>query len=223
MTATTSVLLLMLENVARALGPDLCQQMTFVGGGTTGLLLTDEYTKEQVRYTNDVDHIVHAMGYLGFHSLQKELQDHGFSIGITESGETQPICAMRLVNLRVDFMPEDEDVLGFTNNWYKAAMQTAASYSLTREVTIRLVTPVYFLAIKLEAFKGRGNDDVLGSRIPVSSLEEQQKIVSELNELIEITNVLKTNCQNKFLALDELKKSLLQKAFTGELTAKDAA
>jgi len=51
MTATTSVLQLMLERVARALGPDLCQQMTFVGGGTTGLLLTDEYTKEQVRYT----------------------------------------------------------------------------------------------------------------------------------------------------------------------------
>ena len=32
MTATTSVLQLMLENVARALGPDLCQQMTSVGG-----------------------------------------------------------------------------------------------------------------------------------------------------------------------------------------------
>jgi len=164
MTATTSVLLLMLEKVARALGPDLCQKMTFVGGCTTGLLLTDEYTKEQVRYTDDVDLIVHAMGYLGFHSLQKELQDHGFSIGIPESGETQPICAMRLGNLRVDFMPEDEDVLGFTNKWYKAAMQTATPYSLTREVTIRLITPVYFLATKLEAFKGRGNDDVLGSR-----------------------------------------------------------
>ena len=27
-----------------------------------------------------------------------------------------------------------------------------------------LVTPVYFLATKLEAYKGRGNDDVLGSR-----------------------------------------------------------
>jgi len=59
--------------------------------------------------------------------------------------------------------------------------------------------------------------------VPVSSLKEQQKIVSELNELIKITNVLKTNYQNKLLALDELKKSLLQKAFTGELTAKDFA
>ena len=27
-----------------------------------------------------------------------------------------------------------------------------------------LVTPVYFLATKFEAYKGKGNDDVLGSR-----------------------------------------------------------
>jgi len=40
--------------------------------------------------------------------------------------------------------------------------------------------------------------------IPVSSLNEQQKIVSELNELFKITNVLKTNYQNKLLSFDEL-------------------
>ena len=162
--ATASILQRMLENVAKALGPELCQQMTFVGGCTTGLLLTDEYSMEQVRYTDDVDLIVHTMGYLGFHSLQKKLENHGFSIGMPETGETQPICAMRLGDLRVDFMPDDEEVLGFTNRWYKAAMQTATPYELTKEITIQLVTPVYFLATKLEAYKGRGNDDVLGSR-----------------------------------------------------------
>ena len=71
---------------------------------------------------------------------------------------------MRLGDLRVDFMPDDEEVLGFTNRWYKAAVQTATPYELTKEITIQLVTPVYFLATKLEAYKGRGNDDVLGSR-----------------------------------------------------------
>ena len=73
--ATASILQRMLENVAKALGPELCQQMTFVGGCTTGLLLTDEYSMEQVRYTDDVDLIVHTMGYLGFHSLQKKLEN----------------------------------------------------------------------------------------------------------------------------------------------------
>lgn len=65
------VLQLMLETVAKALGPGLCQQMTFVGGCTTGLLLTGDYRKEQVRHTDDVDLIVHVMGYVGFHSLQR--------------------------------------------------------------------------------------------------------------------------------------------------------
>ena len=40
--AALPVLQKMLEQVAKALGPELCQQMTFVGGCTTGLLLTDD-------------------------------------------------------------------------------------------------------------------------------------------------------------------------------------
>ena len=43
-------------------------------------------------------------------------------------------------------------------------METATPYELTLDLTIRLVTPVYFLATKLEAFKGRGKGDTLSSR-----------------------------------------------------------
>lgn len=68
-----STLHAMLLEVARALGPDLCQQMTFVGGCTTGLLLTDTFTREQVRSTDDVDLIVHVMGPVGFAHLQQTL------------------------------------------------------------------------------------------------------------------------------------------------------
>lgn len=120
------VLQCMLERVAIALGPELCQQMTFVGGCTTGLLLTDEYTLEQVRHTDDVDLIVHTMGYNAFHALQKKLKEQGFSI--PASTDDAPICAMNLGDLRVDFMPDD-DSLGFTNRWYKDAMATASPYS----------------------------------------------------------------------------------------------
>ncbi len=70
-----------------------------------------------MRHTDDVDLIVRVMGYIGFHSLQRQLQEQGFTIGMPESGETPPICAMRLGDLRVDFMPDDEEVLGFTNRW----------------------------------------------------------------------------------------------------------
>lgn len=154
----------MLEQVALALGSELREQMTFVGGCTTGLLLTDEFTKEQVRHTDDVDLIVHTMGYTGFAALQDQLQQRGFSIQMPPPGEDLPICAMQLGALRVDFMPDDETVLGFGNRWYQAAMETATPYELTPDLTIRLVTPVYFLATKLEAFKGRGKGDTLSSR-----------------------------------------------------------
>jgi len=157
-----SNLQVMLETVADALGPELCDQMTFVGGCTTGLLLTDEFTKEGVRHTDDVDLIVQTAGLVGFHELQRTLRGKGFTTpGLSE---TTPICAMLLGDLRVDFMPDDESVLGFSNRWYPAATQTATYYELRPGTRIKLVTPLYFLATKLEAYQGRGNGDALGSR-----------------------------------------------------------
>lgn len=154
----------MLKLVARALGPELRRQMTFVGGCTTGLLLTDAYTQEQVRHTDDVDLIVHVMGYVGFHQLQEQLRGQGFKHYTVATDEDFPVCAMRLGDLRVDFMPDDEEILKFGNRWYRDAMETATTYSLDDELEINLVNPVYFVATKLEAYKGRGNNDPMSSR-----------------------------------------------------------
>jgi predicted nucleotidyltransferase len=153
----------MLKEVAKALGPDMCQQMTFVGGCTTGLLLTDDFTREQVRSTEDVDLIVHVMGAIGFVRLQEQLSQRGFRLSPNDEGDDLPICAMKLGELRVDFMPDD-DTLGFSNRWYKDAMATATPYELDAETIINLVSPVYFVATKLEAWKGRGRGDALTSR-----------------------------------------------------------
>lgn len=177
--ANLPILQAMLEQVAIALGPDLRRQMTFVGGCTTGLLLTDEFTKEQVRHTDDVDLIVHTLGYVGFYALQKQLETHGFQIRMPDPDENLPICAMKLGDLRVDFMPDD-DTLGFHNRWYQSAMQTATEYALTPDTTIRLVAPVYFLATKLAAYNGRGKGDTLGSR----DIEDILHLVDGRKELL---------------------------------------
>ncbi|MFV0455628.1 MAG: hypothetical protein ACK5NQ_11665 [Pseudomonas sp.] len=153
----------MLRQVAQALGPDFRQQMTFVGGCTTGLLLTDAFTREQVRSTDDVDLIVHVMGPVGFASLQEQLSLRGFRLSGLQEDDDFPICAMKLGDLRVDFMPDD-DSLGFSNRWYKDAMATSTPYELDEETIINLVSPVYFVATKLEAWKGRGRGDALSSR-----------------------------------------------------------
>lgn len=150
----------MILMVAKALGADLLPQVAFVGGCTTGLLITDEMTKESVRYTDDVDLIINVWGYTGWHKFSEQLVDRGFRISMDDEVN----CRFRLGNLQVDFMPDDADALGFTNRWYKAALQTAQLYPISEEINIRLVTPVYFLATKFEAFKGRGKNDLLGSR-----------------------------------------------------------
>lgn len=67
--------------------------------------------------------------------------------------------------------------------------------------------------------------DVKGVYIPFpKSLEKQKQIVTKLNQLREKTKKLETIYQQKLTQLEELKKSILQKAFNGELeTIKEIA
>ncbi|AZR43192.1 hypothetical protein [Marinobacter salarius] len=153
----------MVGKVAEALGPDLREQVAFVGGCTTSFLLTDEFVLEKVRHTEDVDLIVHVMGYPGFHTLQQVLRAKGFKDMPPDPEEIVPVCAMKLGDLRVDFMPDDPQVLGFSNRWYGNALKTAMPYELSDDLSVRLVNPPYFLATKLEAYKGRGKGDPLSS------------------------------------------------------------
>ncbi len=56
-------------------------------------------------------------------------------------------------------------------------------------------------------------------KIPVPPIDEQEIIVSKINNLYSETQRLETIYRRKITALKELKQSILQKAFTGELTA----
>lgn len=189
----------MLVLVAKALGDDLLLEVAFLGGCTTGLLLTDEVTKEAVRYTDDVDLITHVIGYPGWIHFQKRVKERGFK----ESMEDDVNCRMRLDGLIVDFMPDDERILGYSNRWYRKALQVADEYELEKNLTIKLVTPVFFVATKLEAYKGRGNNDPIHSRdmedilnvfdgraelvaeIGLADVEIQRYISEELKKLLE--------------------------------------
>ncbi len=153
------VLLHMLETVAEALGEDLRQRLVFVGGCTTALFVTDPVTLEDVRATDDVDLIVDLAGYGEWARLQDQLRQRGFS----ESPDDDVICRMRLGALKVDFMPDDKEILGFTNRWYARGIETAVTRSLPSGRDIRLLTPALFVATKLEAYLGRGRNDPLGS------------------------------------------------------------
>lgn len=164
--------------VARALGEDLLERIAFVGGSTTGLLITDPVTRQQVRHTEDVDVIVQVVGYSGWMQLQKELGKRGF----TTSPQDEVFCRMRLNEIMVDFMPDDE-TLGFTNRWYALALQTANPINLSDNqgtASIRLVSPACFIGSKLEAWLGRGNNDPLVSH----DLEDLLNVFDGRPELI---------------------------------------
>ena len=54
-------------------------------------------------------------------------------------------------------------MLGFSNRrWYPTAIATAPTLQISGH-DVRVVTPVLFIATKLEAFHGRGGDDVIAS------------------------------------------------------------
>ncbi|MDP2778895.1 hypothetical protein [Devosia sp.] len=160
MNSIQGQLLEMLRTVAVALGDDLRKRLVFVGGCTTAAFITDPVTLEGVRATDDVDLIVDLAGYAAWTRLQHTLRERGF----TEAPDDKVICRMRLGELRVDFMPDDPDILGFSNRWYRTGIETAINYALEDGPDIRILTPPLFIATKLEAYYGRGENDLLGSR-----------------------------------------------------------
>lgn len=90
---------------------------------------------------------------------------------------------MRLGPLKVDFMPDDEAILGFSNRWYAKGIETAEIHQLTETLTIRLLTPALFTATKLEAFAGRGGGDLFSSRDAediLLVLDGREELVQEL-------------------------------------------
>ena len=68
--------LALLVDMAQAMGP-LCEQVVFVGGCATGLLLDDAGLLD-VRPTEDVDAIVEVASLAGYHHLAEQLMQRGF-------------------------------------------------------------------------------------------------------------------------------------------------
>ncbi|MBT5994526.1 MAG: restriction endonuclease subunit S, partial [Candidatus Marinimicrobia bacterium] len=63
-----------------------------------------------------------------------------------------------------------------------------------------------------------GAKDLAKFNISYPPLDEQKRTVAKLDALYSQTQSLESNYQQELDALDELKKSILQKAFSGELT-----
>jgi hypothetical protein len=103
----------MIEVVAKGLGP-LKERAVFVGGATVSLYLDDK-ASTSVRPTDDVDCVIEITSRQSYSDLQAALEKSGFK---HSKDEKAPICRMDFAGLKVDIMPSDPRILGFSNIWY---------------------------------------------------------------------------------------------------------
>jgi hypothetical protein len=145
------------ESVVYLLAP-LLDELVFVGGCTTGMFITDP-AAGGIRPTKDVDAIVDVTSYAKYAALSERLRALGLAEDTTPGA---PLCRWGRDELIVDVMPVDEHILGFSNRWYPAAIETAQTLQIAGH-EVRVVTPALFIATKLEAFHGRGGGDIVAS------------------------------------------------------------
>jgi len=144
--------LLRIKVVHKAL-EELGNQVVFIGGATVSLY-TDRQA-EEVRPTDDIDVLIELTTYAAYAAIEDKLRKKGF----TNDLESGVICRYRVQGIVVDVMPADKDILGFTNLWYAEGLRHTIPYAIDQDQYINLFEAPYFLATKLDAFNGRGNND----------------------------------------------------------------
>lgn len=138
---------------------ELADEMVFLGGCATGLLITDP-AAPPIRVTKDVDAIVQVVSRADYYRLSEKLRAKGFK---EDTSDEAPLCRWVSEQVILDVMPTDAQILGFGNRWYAPAVVHAVNIQLPSGKAIRMVSAPYFLITKLEAFDGRGRGDYLGS------------------------------------------------------------
>ena len=172
MTASTEAL----ARVAMSLGP-LANEVVFVGGAVVELLVTDTGAPAS-RPTDDVDAVVEVATYAQYVAFTDRLRARGASEDRTDGA---PLCRWILSGVHIDVMPPTPEVLGFSNRWYSATVEHSVRHRLPGGHHIRVAAAPFFLATKLEAFKGRGGGDFIASH----DLEDVVAIVDGRPELVD--------------------------------------
>jgi hypothetical protein len=196
----------LLESAAQKLKPFL-EEIAFVGGITLGLLITDTGAAP-IRGTKDVDVIAEITTISDYLIFSQRLRDANFR---EDAGEKPMMCRWHNGDLILDVLPLDKDVLGYTNIWYKSALETSSWFKLPLGSTIRVITAPFFLGTKMEAFRGRGHKDFFASH----DLEDFVAVIDGRDSVIDEIRVSPYNLQ-KYLA-DAAKELLLEDRFRDAL------
>lgn len=143
-----------IETVADGLG-DLLGDVVFIGGAVASLY-RENPSANSIRPTDDVDFVVDISSYSRYDDFIEKLRTRGFKDDMSD--KTAPICRLLYGSIKVDAMPSDESVLGFSNRWYDDGIKNSILHSLPSGKHIRIFSLPYYIASKIEAFHSRGDD-----------------------------------------------------------------
>ena len=149
-----------LQIIAKAL-EELKEQVVFIGGSVAELY-ADNPELSDIRPTIDVDCVVDLKisTYLEYCKLENNLRKLGFQ---NDTSENVSICRKLYNDIKVDFIPVNSDILGFSNIWYEEGIINKESVVLPDKTSIFILPVEYYLATKLEAMHSRGGTDIRGS------------------------------------------------------------
>jgi len=187
---------------------ELVDDMVFLGGCATGLLITDK-AAPPIRITRDVDAIVQISSRVAYYELSKKLRAKGFA---EDHQPGAPICRWNKQGVILDIMPTDPNILGFGNEWYQLATDNAEVITIKNNITIQMVSSVYFMITKIEAFKGRGNNDFLLSH----DIEDLIAVIDGRPELL--LDVRNSNENVKIALSQELSNFMQEQQFIDSIS-----
>ncbi len=145
----------MLHIVAKGLA-EFTKEVIFVGGSVAELY-ADIPELSDIRPTDDIDCVVEILNYSQYNEFENQLRLKGFQNDTTPGA---PICRWTYQGIKVDFMPMDENILGFSNVWYSKGIQSKRKLILSNGIEIYLLSPFYYMASKLLANDTRGEKDL---------------------------------------------------------------
>ena len=143
-----------LKVIAEGLG-DLLHDVVFVGGSVAELY-ADDPAATDIRPTQDVDCIIELATYGSLQNFEALLRKRKF---VNDIG-SGIICRWKYNHQTVDIMPDRDDILGFSNQWYHPGIRHRIAYDLSPGLCIYILPPLYYIATKIEAIKGRGGNDL---------------------------------------------------------------
>jgi len=224
-----SINILRIKTVNNALG-SLKDKVVFVGGATVSFYADRQVF--EIRATDDIDVIIEILNYSERTTLEEKLR----SIGFVHDIESKIVCRYTIEGVIVDIMPTNDPTIGFSNKWYPAGFKEAIDYTIDEMNLVKILTAPYFIATKLEAFKGRGKGDgrtshdfediifVLENRssiwdeINTSESDIKEYLRSEFSELLNNPHIYEwVDCHverasppGTYYIIEELKKCVLK-------------